>query len=192
MGGVLVLVVFGLLALSAANGGCVVTGGDGDFDFGVSDELGVDGDDLAVDGDELTVDGDDLAMCDGVVVVAAEVGTAQVPGETGFFGTSESTACEMEAGQGDEEAVVVLQNALVRCNGQAVAIDGEYGPQTARAVIAVQRQAGVAADGAYGPAMLQAMRWPTTAASTSGATDCAGFSSVAVVESPSTSLPPTG
>jgi peptidoglycan hydrolase-like protein with peptidoglycan-binding domain len=185
MGGVLVLVVFGLLALSAANGGCVVAEGDGDFDFGVSDELEVDGDDLAVDGDN-------LATCDGVVVVAADGGTAQVPGETGLFGTSESTACEMEAGQGDEDAVVVLQNALVRCNGQGVAIDGEYGPETTRAVIAVQRQAGVAADGAYGPATLQAMRWPTTASTTSGATECARVSPVADAGSPSASLPPTG
>jgi uncharacterized Zn-binding protein involved in type VI secretion len=185
MGGVLVLVVFGLLALSAANGGCVVAEGDGDFDFGVSNELDVDGDDLAVDGDN-------LATCDGVVVVAADGGTAQVPGETGLFGTSESTTCEMEAGQGDEDAVVVLQNALVRCNGQAVAIDGEYGPETTRAVIAVQRQAGVAVDGAYGPATLQAMRWPTTASTTSGATECAGVSPVADAGSPSASLPPTG
>jgi peptidoglycan hydrolase-like protein with peptidoglycan-binding domain len=179
MAGVLVWVAFGLLALSAANGGCVVTEGDGDFDFGVSDEA--------------AFDGDDLATCDGVVVVAADGGTAQVPGETGLFGTSESTICEMEAGRGGEDAVVVLQDALVRCNGQAVAIDGDYGPETTRAVMAVQRQAGVAADGAYGPATFQAMRWPTTAASTtSGAADCDGASPVADVESPSASLPPTG
>jgi hypothetical protein len=184
MGGILVLVVFGLLALSAANGGCVVAEGDGDFDFGVSDEL-------AVDGDGVAVDGDNLATCDGVVVVAADGGTAQVPGETGLF-SSESTACEMEAGQGDEDAVVVLQNALVRCNGQAVAVDGEYGPETTRAVIAVQRQAGVAADGAYGPATLQAMRWPTTASTTSGAAECARVSPVADAGSSSASLPTTG
>src|SRR5829696_1758725 len=159
MGGILVLVVFGLLALSAANGG------------------------------SLAADGDNLATCDGVVAVAAGGGIAQVPGETGLFGTSESTACEIEAGQGDEDAVVVLQNALVRCNGQTVAVDGEYGPETTRAVIAVQRQAGVAADGAYGPATLQAMRWPTTASTTSAATDCARVSPVADAESPSASLP---
>jgi peptidoglycan hydrolase-like protein with peptidoglycan-binding domain len=185
MGGILVLVVFGLLALSAANGGCVVADGDGDFDFGVSDEV-------AVDSDGLAVDGDNLATCDGVVVVAADGGAAQVPGETGLFDTSESIACEMEAGQGDEDAVVVLQNALVRCNGQTVAVDGEYGPETTSAVIAVQRQAGVAADGAYGPATLQAMRWPTTASTTSGAAECARVSPVADAESSSASLPTTG
>ncbi len=176
MGGVLVWVVFGLLALSAANGGCVPsTGADGDFDFGVSDEV--------------AGDGDDLATCDGVVVVATEAGTAQVPGDTGLFGTSESTACEMEAGEGDDKAVIVLQDALARCNRQTVTIDGDYGPETTRAVSAVQRQAGVGADGAYGPVTLQAMRWPTTA--TSGATDCVGISPVAAAEAPSSSLPPT-
>jgi peptidoglycan hydrolase-like protein with peptidoglycan-binding domain len=176
MGGVLVWVVFGLLALSAANGGCVVTDADGEFDFGVTDEV--------------SGDGDDLATCDGAVVVATEAGTAQVPGDTGLFGTSESTACVMEAGQGDEEAVVVLQDALVLCNRQSVAVDGDYGPETTRAVSAVQQQAGVGADGAYSPITLQAMRWPTTA--TSGATDCVGISPGAAAEPPSSSLPPTG
>jgi hypothetical protein len=188
MAGVLVWVVFGLLALSAADGGCVSSvGADGDFDFGVG------GEDPA---GEVSSDGDDLPTCDGVVVVATEAGTAQVPGDTGLFETSESTACEMEAGQGDKEAVVVLQDALVRCNRQSLAVDGGYGPETTRAVIAVQRQAGVGTDGAYGPVTLQAMRWPTTATSatpaTSGATDCVGMSSSAAVEPPSSSLPPTG
>jgi hypothetical protein len=175
MGGTLVLVAFALFALATANGGCesVLEDADGDFDFDVVDE---------VDG------GGDLPTCDGVVVVEAASGSAQVPGNTGLLETSSSAACEMEPGRGDEEAVAVLQTALARCNGHPVAIDGEYGPETEQAVIAVQRQAGVGADGAYGPVTLQVMRWPTTTAS--GVECVAGTSQVPVVDDGS-SLPPT-
>src|ERR687892_623281 len=120
--GTLVLVVFALLALATANGGCgsVLEDADGDFDFGVVDD------------------------------------------------------------EGDEEAVAVLQTALARCNGHPVAIDGEYGPETEQAVMAVQREAGVGVDGAYGPVTLQAMRWPATTAS--GVECVTGISQLPVVD----------
>src|ERR687897_337315 len=117
--GTLVLVVFALLALATANGGCGSVLVDAEVD--------------EVDG------GVDVPTCDGVVVVEAASGTAQVPGNTGLLETSPSAACEMEPGRGDEEAVAVLQTALARCNGHPVAIDGEYGPETEQAVMAGER-----------------------------------------------------
>jgi murein L,D-transpeptidase YcbB/YkuD len=99
----------------------------------------------------------------------------------------------MSQGRGDQDAVVVLQDALARCNREGVTVDGEYGPQTAGAVADVQRRAGITADGEYGPSTLQVMSWPTT--SDSGVTRCvkgASSSSAASGDSGgSSSLPPT-
>jgi hypothetical protein len=149
-----VLVLFGLAAVASADGGCEPGGGadadtDGEFDLDFSD--------------------DGVPTCDGVVVVEIGSGTVRVPGDTSLFGSSESAACDMRAGDGDDEAVTALQVALVRCNGQNIAVDGDYGPETTRAVTNVQQQHGIGADGAYGPATLQVMGWPRTG---SGGSDC--------------------
>jgi peptidoglycan hydrolase-like protein with peptidoglycan-binding domain len=180
--GVLILVVFGLLALASANG----IAGNGDFDFGTSDEAN------ASDGtstSDSTSTSDGLPTCDGVVVIDVDSEPIRVPGDTNLFSSASST-CGMSVGRGSEDAVVVLQDALTRCNREDVAVDGEYGPQTAAAVMDVQQRAGVTADGEYGPATLEAMRWPTT--STSGGTDCVkGPSSSATTGGGSSSLPPT-
>lgn len=54
--------------------------------------------------------------------------------------------------QGDNStAVIALQNAMRVCYFQPVAVDGDFGPQTKRALINVQRQLGITADGVYGP-----------------------------------------
>jgi peptidoglycan hydrolase-like protein with peptidoglycan-binding domain len=179
-GGIGFLVVVGLAAIAYSNAGWGSTpatvDGDQDFDFGPTDNQ--------VD------DGDELATCDGVLVVESPLGSARVPGDTGLFDATATAACEMQVGEGDEDAVAVLQNALARCHGEAVDIDGQYGPQTAGAVMAVQSQAGVARDGEYGPATLDVMRWPVTG--TAGTTDCvAGVSQAPVVEDASPPLPPT-
>jgi peptidoglycan hydrolase-like protein with peptidoglycan-binding domain len=180
--GTVILILFGLVALASVNG-CESIDGDGDFDFGISDEA------TAADGtttSESTSDG--LPTCDGVVVIDVDSASVRVPGDTGIF-SSASTSCGMSEGRGDEDAVVVLQDALTRCNREDVAVDGEYGPQTAAAVTDVQQRARITADGEYGPATLQAMRWPTT---TSGGTDCvAGPSSGGSGGGGSSSLPPT-
>jgi peptidoglycan hydrolase-like protein with peptidoglycan-binding domain len=178
--GTVILILFALLALASVNG-CESIDSDGDFDFGVSDEA------TASDG---TTDSasDGLPTCDGVVVIAVDSASVRVPGDTGIF-SSASTSCGMSEGRGAEDAVVALQDALTRCNREDVAVDGEYGPQTAAAVRDVQQRAGITADGEYGPATLQAMRWPTT---TSGGTDCvAGPSSGTTGGGGSSSLPPT-
>jgi peptidoglycan hydrolase-like protein with peptidoglycan-binding domain len=176
--GVLILVLFGLLALASANG--LASSSNGDFDFDISDEANASGDTSGSDG---------LPTCDGVVVIDAASEPVRVPGDTDLFSSASST-CGMSVGRGDEDAVVVLQDALARCNREGVTVDGEYGPQTAAAVMDVQQRAGITADGEYGPATLQAMRWPTT--STSGGTNCVtGASASAAADGDSSSLPPT-
>jgi peptidoglycan hydrolase-like protein with peptidoglycan-binding domain len=138
--GIGVLVLFGLAALASTDSGCDIgNGGDGDFDF---------------DGSTST--------CDGAVVVETASGSAQVPGNTSVIGSDDSANCVLREGSGDEEAILVLQSALVRCNGQSVGLDGDYGSETAQAVMNVQQQHGVTADGAYGPATLEVMGWPST------------------------------
>jgi peptidoglycan hydrolase-like protein with peptidoglycan-binding domain len=173
--GIVILILFALLALASANG-CDSFNSDGDFDFGVSDEA------TASDG---TGTSDGLPTCDGVVVISADSESVRVPGDTGIF-SSASSACGMSEGRGSADAVVVLQDALTRCNREEVAADGEYGPQTAAAVADVQRRAGITADGEYGPATLEAMRWPTTSG-----TDCAAGLSSGTTDGGSSSLPPT-
>lgn len=140
--------VFGLAAVAFANGGC---------------EPGTEASSGDTDGDvDLNFDGDGLPTCDGVVVVDTAAGTAQVPGDTSLFASSDSARCALREGTGDEDAVVALQTALSRCHGQNVTMDGEYGDGTARAVTNVQRQHGVAVDGVYGPTTMQAMDWPAS------------------------------
>jgi hypothetical protein len=178
--GVFILVLFGLLALASANGCESSLDGNGDFDFGVSDEANASGGTNASDG---------LPTCDGVVVIEVASEPVRVPGDTDLFSSASST-CGMSVGRGGEDAVAVLQDALARCNGEGVSVDGEYGAQTAGAVMDVQQRAGITADGEYGPATLQVMRWPTM--STSGGTDCvAGAPSSAATDDDSSSLPPT-
>ena len=139
-GGIAVLVLFGVAALASADSGCDVgSGGNDDFDFDSS-----------------------ASTCDGAVVVETASGNAQVPGDTSLIGSDDSASCVMREGAGDDQAIVVLQTALVRCNGQSVAVDGNYGAETTQAVMNVQQQHGVTADGAYGPATLEVMGWPST------------------------------
>jgi hypothetical protein len=182
--GIVILILFALLALSSVNG-CDSIGGNGDFDFGMSNEATASDGTATSDG---TSTSNGLPTCDGVFVISVDSESVRVPGDTGIF-SSASSACGMSEGRGSEDAVVVLQDALTRCNREDVAVDGEYGPQTAAAVADVQRRAGNTADGEYGPATLQAMRWPTT--STSGGIDCVAGPSSGTNGGGSSSLPPT-
>jgi peptidoglycan hydrolase-like protein with peptidoglycan-binding domain len=173
--GIVILILFALLALASVNG-CESIDSNGDFDFGTSDEA-------TASGGTTTSSG--LSTCDGVVVINVDSESVRVPGDTGIF-SSASAACGMSEGQGGADAVVVLQDALTRCNREQVAADGEYGPQTAAAVADVQQRAGITADGEYGPATLEAMRWPTTSG-----TDCVAGPSSGTTGGGSSSLPPT-
>ncbi|HEX6421197.1 MAG TPA: peptidoglycan-binding domain-containing protein [Acidimicrobiales bacterium] len=110
-------------------------------------------------------DGSDA--CDGVTVVQSASGSAELP--AGESWTESSVECDIAEG-GDGEAVRALQDALVRCNDQDIAVDGEYGEQTRAAVARVEALSGLEADGVYDPATREAMRWPVTSAS--GETTC--------------------
>jgi hypothetical protein len=96
--------------------------------------------------------------CDDAVVVPGGGGSVQVPGDDDLFGDS-SVDCQVDGGS-DAEAVLALQEALVRCNGQAIRVDGDFGPETSGAVMKVQQQHGLAADGTYDPTTLLVMQWP--------------------------------
>jgi peptidoglycan hydrolase-like protein with peptidoglycan-binding domain len=61
-----------------------------------------------------------------------------------------STRCWLDRGSYGV-AVRVLQRALYLCWGQDIAIDGDYGPQTAQAVWNVQAVFDIRKDGVYGP-----------------------------------------
>lgn len=119
--------------------------------------------------DDPDVTAADPASCNDAVVVESAAGGALVPVGTDILGSSADLDCTMQEGDGDDDAVTVLQDALARCNGQAVTADGGYGPLTRMAVAAVEQQHGVPADGVYGPETRQVMQWPTL----SGA-GCAG------------------
>lgn len=144
--GIAVLVVFGLAALAFADSSCGPGGG-------------------AETGGNIDLNGDGAPTCDGVVVVETASGNAQVPGDTSLIGSDDSANCVMREGSGDDGAILVLQTALVRCNGQNLTVDGDYGAQTTQAVMNVQQQHGITADGAYGPATLEVMGWPGTGSS---------------------------
>ena len=152
--GVAVLIAFGLLAIAMSpDSSC---GPDGD---------GADQGDVDVD-----VDATAEPTCDGVVVVQSSSGSTSVPGGETRVESSSSIECDMREGDVDEDAVRALQEALVRCNGQDVSVDGNFGPETRQAIAQVQEQNGLSADGFYGPATRDVLQWPAT--STSGTTIC--------------------
>jgi peptidoglycan hydrolase-like protein with peptidoglycan-binding domain len=153
--GAVVLVAFGLLALAMSpNSGC---GSDGDS----ADQA---------DQGNVDVDTADEPTCDGVVVVQSASGSTSVPGGEVRADSSTSVACDMREGDVDEDAVRAVQAAMVRCNGQDVTVDGNFGPETRAALAQIQQQSGLSADGFYGPATREAMQWPATSAS--GTTVC--------------------
>ncbi len=173
--GVTVLVVLGLLALGAgASDGDGSSSGVADEPAGADDDFSFESDPgEAGDGADAADDtgGDtsgDTESCDDVVVEQSESGDVEVPGDTALFSSS-TVDCDVGEGS-DDEAVAALQDALARCNGQDVAVDGDYGPETSQAVANVQREGGVTADGTYDPETRRAMQWPAT--SSSGEVTC--------------------
>lgn len=105
-------------------------------------------------------DGGALPACDGSAPFAVDDGSIRLPVH-GPIAPFASAACQLaEGGDGGEEAVTLVQAALVACNGQAVTPDGAYGAETRRAVAAVQEAHGIGADGIYGPETRAVMAWP--------------------------------
>jgi peptidoglycan hydrolase-like protein with peptidoglycan-binding domain len=131
-----------------------------------------------------------LATCDGVLVVETATGSARVPGDTDPPDGDATALCRMDMANGDDDAVAALQHALVQCHGEALTVDGRYGPETAAAVTAVQQQAGIAIDGEYGPATMEVMHWPVDG--TTGTPECVAIGSHAAADDTTSMLPPTG
>jgi peptidoglycan hydrolase-like protein with peptidoglycan-binding domain len=153
--GAVVLAAFALVALAMSpDSGC---GSDGN---------GADRADQANAGVDTTAE----PMCDGVVVVQSASGSTSVPGGAVRAGSSTSVACDMREGDVDDDAVRALQEALVRCNGQDLTVDGNFGPETRAALVQIQEQSGLSADGFYDPTTRDAIQWPATTAS--GTTVC--------------------
>lgn len=111
-----------------------------------------------------------LPRCDGTAPFAVDGGTVRLPVH-GPVTPLASPDCRLGPGGAGGEAVRALQEALVACNDRQVTVDGAYGPETERAVAAVQAAHGLGADGVYGPATRAALRWP--AEDGEGATSCA-------------------
>ncbi|MCX4908385.1 peptidoglycan-binding protein [Streptomyces sp. NBC_00878] len=83
--------------------------------------------------------------------------------------TDNGTSCYMQYHTGSENAVKVLQLAILRCYSDTYAAnriratggaDGFYGTGTVDAVRWLQSMLGVSADGVYGPATRNALKWP--------------------------------
>lgn len=148
--GLTVYVVIGLFALGASSDpGCEAPppagGGSDDFSF------------APAPGAQTETAGRD-ERCDAVIEVETTAGPVAVPAASGLL-TDDTAGCVLGEGD-DDRAVAALQVALVLCNGQDVAVDGDFGPATRQAVAAVEARHGLAADGSYGPDTLPVMRWP--------------------------------
>ncbi|MBT3150984.1 peptidoglycan-binding protein [Streptomyces sp. CHD11] len=74
-----------------------------------------------------------------------------------YTGTG-SRNCQMSQGA-QSNAVYALQIAIDTCY-RDISRDGIFGPETRRAVRAVQDAADVGVDGVYGPVTRKAMKWP--------------------------------
>jgi peptidoglycan hydrolase-like protein with peptidoglycan-binding domain len=149
--GVIVVVLLGALALGAGSDG---EGGGG------SNGTGAGGDGALASGVQGWESGD-AETCDGTTEYDSPSGTYQIPTDEpdDLF---DARDCELSVGRGGAAPVAALQDALTRCHGQPLDVDGAYGRATRDAVRAVQSEHGIGADGAYGPETSNVIRWPTT------------------------------
>lgn len=96
----------------------------------------------------------------------------------------------LEEGEAGAE-VAELQRRLKNLNYYTGAVDGEFGPLTADAVLRFQRSQGLTADGVVGPATLSAIsRLEQRPSNTTASTSSSSASSPSSSAPPITSLPP--
>lgn len=100
-----------------------------------------------------------LPVCDDTALFSADGGVVRLP-VRGPSVPFPSPACVIDGRAAAPEAIGVVQHALAGCHGLDVDADGRYGPETRRAVRAVQERGGVTVDGVYGPETLSVMGWP--------------------------------
>lgn len=98
-----------------------------------------------------------VGWCDGVkaVQVSSSGHYVRQPYHKGT-GSRNCTLAEGASGS----AVVALQTSLKSCNfAGGLAIDGDYGPNTKKAVAYAQYRRGIGQDGIYGPQSRQSFHW---------------------------------
>lgn len=74
--------------------------------------------------------------------------------------TNRSTVCLLKRGS-TGVAVEYLQSSMNEIYDFNLAVDGDFGGATERALISLQRQLGIKADGIYGTQTRDAICWPT-------------------------------
>jgi peptidoglycan hydrolase-like protein with peptidoglycan-binding domain len=112
------------------------------------------------------------ASCTRAVTITGVSGThAVVPGTGGGTSTNPGECHLTEGSSG--AAVTAMQRGLNSCYGAGITADGQFGPKTRSAVIAVQKRIGVTADGSFGPKTRGAMNW--MAFNNSGPVGCRYF-----------------
>ncbi|GAB3137907.1 hypothetical protein GCM10027290_04520 [Micromonospora sonneratiae] len=83
-----------------------------------------------------------------------------------IYNPTEDIDCLLASSNYNNWGVVALQNALVRCYGQSIAVDGDFGSGTRTALLNAQNWERVvngkalAVDGVYGPATRGSIMWP--------------------------------
>lgn len=100
-----------------------------------------------------------VGWCDGVkgVELNARGDYVRQP----FHKATGSRNCTLAEGASASSAVIVLQQALKSCNfAGSLVVDGDFGPNTKKAVAYAQYRHGIASDGIYGPDSRQAFGWP--------------------------------
>ncbi|WP_405956548.1 peptidoglycan-binding protein [Streptomyces phaeochromogenes] len=80
-----------------------------------------------------------------------------------------ATYCNMSPGASGVE-VRMLQDALVKCYGRNITVDGEYGPATKAALEYAQRAEDIDDDGYYGRDTRESIKWPRRYSSNSAYT----------------------
>lgn len=112
------------------------------------------------------------ASCTRAVTITGVSGThAVVPGAGGGTSTNPGT-CHLSEGSSGA-GVKAMQQGMNSCYGAGITADGQFGPKTRSALIAVQKRIGVTADGIFGPNTRGAMNW--MAFTNSGPVGCRHF-----------------
>lgn len=106
-----------------------------------------------------------VTTCNRRLLMAGRVSQDGTYGYTGIPTIGNDSSCILRQGvrtgaEVQTSPVWWLQHTLNQCYGQSLALDGDYGPKTTRAVKAAQATVpGLARDGVYGPRTRSAVRW---------------------------------
>jgi hypothetical protein len=75
-------------------------------------------------------------------------------------GRTTALNCLLRQGDYDNWGVVALQNMLIKCYGQSISRDGDFGPATRTALMRAQTWERITADGVYGWQSHTRLMWP--------------------------------